>query len=220
MPAMYLIGDSTVDDFRDPLRGWGFSMPELVAEDVTVHNHAKAGRSARSFLLEKRFEPVEQQLQPGDILLMQFGHNDVKTDPNIHTDPETSYPEHLRLYGEAALKKGALPVLITPVSLRKYDEYGQLIHWHGRYPAAVHRLAEETGWSMVDLEQLSFDHFLQLGREETATLFVRLAPGEHPDYPEGRDDECHFNLKGSRAMALLVASALKKDPRCRRYFRP
>ena len=39
-------------------------------------------------------------------------------------------------------------------------------------------------------------------------------PGEHPNYPEGKEDNTHFNELGARKMAQLVLAdirALKLD---------
>ena len=76
MPTIFIIGDSTVEDNKPPFRGWGWALPEHVREGVQVRNHALSGRSSRSFREEGLFEPVERDLAAGDMLLIQFGHND------------------------------------------------------------------------------------------------------------------------------------------------
>ena len=94
MPVIYIIGDSTVDDNKPPFRGWGWALPEYVKDGVTVKNHALSGRSSRSFREEGLFAPIEKEIAAGDMLLIQFGHNDEKDDER-HTDPETTYPQRL-----------------------------------------------------------------------------------------------------------------------------
>ena len=89
MPTIYVIGDSTVEDNKPPFRGWGWALPEFLAEGVALRNHAISGRSTRSFLDEGRFDPVREAMQPGDVLMIQFGHNDEKDDPERHTDPDS-----------------------------------------------------------------------------------------------------------------------------------
>ena len=118
-----------------------------------------------------------------------------------------------------ALAKGALPVLLTPVSRRFFVGARSLMYTHGEYPRAVRVLAAELGIPMGNLELDSRRLYLALGEEETATLFVRLAPGEHPDYPEGHEDRTHFCAKGSAVIAGLVASELAADPRCAHVLR-
>ena len=131
MRTIYLIGDSTVDDNQPPFRGWGWALPRFVREDVTVKNHALSGRSSKSFWDEKLFEPVEAEMGAGDLLLIQFGHNDEKDDAERHTDPETTYPEYLNRYIDAAVRKGAQPVLITPVARRFFAGESSVLHTHG-----------------------------------------------------------------------------------------
>ena len=218
MPTIFIIGDSTVEDNKPPFRGWGWALPEHVREGVTVRNHALSGRSSRSFRAEGLFEPVERDLAAGDMLLIQFGHNDEKDDER-HTDPSTTFPEQLWQYCEFALSRGALPVLMTPVSRRFFVGDGNLLYTHGEYPLAVRRLAAEKNVPLCDLKRDSRELFLELGPERTAELFVRLAPGENPDFPEGHDDKTHFNATGAAVIAGLVARELKNIPECTPYFK-
>ena len=218
VPTVWMIGDSTMDNAKEPFRGWGWAFPRYVREGVRVENHGASGRSSRSFREEGRFIPVKEGMRPGDLLIIQFGHNDEKDDER-HTDPETTYTQELRAYCEAALRAGALPVLVTPVSRRFFSGKTSLMYTHGEYPRAVRVLAEELGIPMVDLEKASRRLYLTLGEEETATLFVRTAPGELPDYPDGHDDRTHFCAKGSAVIAGLAAEEMRRDPRCAKWLR-
>ena len=211
MATIWIIGDSTVDNNTPPFRGWGWAMPAFVREGVEVRNHALSGRSSRSFRAEGLFEPVEKGMTPGDLLLIQFGHNDEKEDER-HTDPDTTYPEYLWQYCQAALDRGAQPVLITSCERRFFTGDKGLLYTHGEYPRAVRVLAAEKGIPLCDLLKDSRALYLSLGQEETAKLFVRLAPGEHPDYPEGHDDKTHFNAEGARELCRLVAREMKAWP--------
>ena len=218
MPAIYIIGDSTVEDNQPPFRGWGWALPRFVKEGVAVHNHALSGRSTRSFIEEGLWTPVEEALSAGDMLLIQFGHNDEKDDER-HTDPDTTFPENLRFYCHAALEKGAQPVLLTPVSRRFFVGGGSMLYTHGEYPRAVRQTAAEDGIPLIDLKADSRELYLSLGEEKTAELFVRLKPGEHPDFPEGHDDKTHFNAYGAKMICALVVKEMRNIPACRPFLR-
>ena len=213
MPAIYIIGDSTVEDNQPPFRGWGWALPKYVKEGVEVRNHALSGRSTRSFREEGLWDPVKMALSEGDLLLIQFGHNDEKDDER-HTDPDTTYPENLWRYCREALEKGAQPVLLTPVSRRFFVGGGSMLYTHGEYPRAVRQLAAEKGIPLIDLKQASRELYLSLGEEKTAELFVRLAPGEHPDFPDGHDDKTHFNAFGADRICALIVERMKEIPAC------
>ena len=213
MPSIYIIGDSTVEDNQPPFRGWGWALPKYVKETVSVHNHALSGRSTRSFLEEGLWEPVETAFSSGDLLLIQFGHNDEKDDER-HTDPDSTYKENLWRYCKTALEKGAHPVLITPVSRRFFVGNGSLLYTHGEYPRAVRELANEKQVPLIDLKKDSRELYLSLGEEKTAELFVRLAPGENPDFPDGHDDKTHFNAYGANRICSLVAEEMRRIPVC------
>ena len=218
MPAVWIIGDSTVEDNQPPFRGWGWALPRYVREGVAVKNYALSGRSSRSFWEEGLFEPVREGMAAGDMLLIQFGHNDEKDDER-HTDPDTTFPEELWRYCESALSRGAQPVLITPVCRRFFGGDGSLFYTHGEYPRAIRLLAAEKQIPLCDLKADSRELYKSLGEEKTAELFVRLAPGENPDFPEGHDDRSHFNAHGAQVIAGLVANELKKLPQCAGFMK-
>ena len=196
MATIWIIGDSTVENNKPPFRGWGWALPQYVREGVTVRNIALSGRSSRSFRAEGLFEPAEKEMAAGDLLLIQFGHNDEKDDER-HTDPDTTFKEELWRYCQFALDRGAQPVLLTPVSRRFFVGGGSMLYTHGEYPRAIRELAEEKHVPLCDLKKDSRALYLSLGEEKTAELFVRLAPGENPDFPDGHDDKTHFNAYGA-----------------------
>lgn len=219
MATIWIIGDSTVEDNKPPFRGWGWAIPRHAAEGVTVRNHGLSGRSTRSFRDEGLFVPVQEGMQEGDLLLIQFGHNDEKEDAERHTDPDSTYPEFLAWYCDEALQRGTQPVLITPVSRRWWLSDTDMLYTHGEYPAAVRKLAAERNIPLVDLKAASRALYLSLGQEKTAELFVRIAKGENPDFPEGHDDKTHFNAYGAERIAELVVDGLRQDERTRRYVK-
>lgn len=182
----------------------------MFAESVTVHNHAASGRSSKSFIQEGRLKPVIDQMEKGDYLFIQFGHNDAKSeDPTRYTEPNTTYKAYLRQYIEAARQKEATPVLITPVERRRFDgTTGQAVPTHDLYPQAMKALGAEMKVPVIDLTTMSLELFQSLGVEQTKALFLWLKPGEHPNYPEGIEDNTHFQEYGAKAIAKLVIAGL------------
>jgi lysophospholipase L1-like esterase len=77
--TVYLIGDSTMCEYgpeRAPVTGWGMPFRYFFDSTVIIYNHARGGRSTRTFLSENRWQPIAEKLQEGDYVLIQFGHND------------------------------------------------------------------------------------------------------------------------------------------------
>ncbi|MCH7397814.1 rhamnogalacturonan acetylesterase [Belliella sp. DSM 107340] len=80
-PTLYLIGDSTVKngqgDGAGGLWGWGdFITPFFDQEKIKVENHALGGTSSRTFQTYGLWQKVLDKIEPGDFVIMQFGHND------------------------------------------------------------------------------------------------------------------------------------------------
>jgi len=212
--SVFLAGDSTVqtDETIVPRRvGWGQVFQSLFDGEVTIHNHAKAGRGTKNFMAEGRLDEIKAGISKGDYLLIQFGHNDQKADdPNRYAAPFSAYKDNLKAIIQVARDKQALPVLITPVVLRNYDEQGKLIDFHGDYLSAMKEVAIEEKVALIDLENKSRTLFTELGPVGTKRLMYHLNPGEHLDYPDGIKDNVHFNKSGAKVIAKLVAQGLEE----------
>jgi lysophospholipase L1-like esterase len=210
--TVYLAGDSTAANkslTATPESGWGMALPFFLKEGLGFSNHAVNGRSTKSFIDEGRLTPILQAIAPGDLLLIQFGHNDEKSDdPTRHTEPWGGYRDHLLRYVKGARDSGALPVLLTPVERREFDAAGNAVPTHGEYPAAMRALAAEHEVPLLDIQAASLAEWQRLGPEETLAYFHWLRPGESPNYPEGVQDNTHFHPPGAVAVARMVARAL------------
>ena len=108
----------------------------------------------------------------------------------------------------------SFPVLLTPVSRRFFVGNGSMLYTHGEYPRAVRKLAAERNIPLIDLKKDSRELYLSLGEEKTAELFVRLKPGENPDFPEGHDDKTHFNAYGAERICTLIVDEMRRIPVC------
>lgn len=201
MLTIFYIGDSTVarnNIHSYPQTGMSQGLELYVRQAVRVESHAKNGRSTKSFLDEGRFEPVKAAMQPGDLLLIQFGHNDEKDDPARHTDPQTTFQANLTLFIEAARSRGAHPVLITPIARRLFDEGGAFRPGsHGAYPAAIRELAAKKAVPLVDLTAMTEAYLATLGDEASKPLFM---------WPK---DNTHLKPEGAVKMAGFLAEGLK-----------
>ena len=208
---VYLIGDSTMSIKQVkayPETGWGMPFAAFFDETVTVDNRAQNGRSTKSFLAENRWQPVASDLHEGDYVFIQFGHNDEVPTKTNYT-PEADFKANLtRFVSETRSRKGQ-PVLLTPVARRKFDAAGKVEETHAAYAELVRAVARETNTPLIDLDLRSQALLQQFGVENSKLLFNYLAPGEHPNYPDGREDNTHFNELGARRMAELVLADIR-----------
>ncbi|WP_349811503.1 GDSL-type esterase/lipase family protein [Xanthomonas dyei] len=198
---IFIAGDSTAAEYgadRAPQAGWGQMLQAWFdPAQWQVHNHAKGGRSTRSFIAEGRLDAIAKELQRGDILLIQFGHNDAKReDPTRYTDPQGDYVRFLRQYIATAREKGATPILITPAARLLYD-FGALLDTHGRYTLAMQQLAADQHVGLIDLNASSSDWIRALG-EQAAKPYFLFVPEQN------KADGTHFSRAGATAVACLV----------------
>jgi lysophospholipase L1-like esterase len=210
--TVWLAGDSTMsvkETKAYPETGWGMPFAYFFDSTVTVKNIAKNGRSTRTFISEKLWELIEKNLQEGDYVFIQFGHNDEsKEKTDRYTTPEEYKANLVKFITETRVKKGN-PVLLTPVSRRKFRDTLQ-VPTHEVYSALVREVAKEQNVPLIDLDAKSIQLYQQLGKETSKLLFLQLKAGEHPNYPDGKEDNTHFNELGARLIAQIVLAEIKE----------
>ncbi|MFH9265161.1 rhamnogalacturonan acetylesterase [Streptomyces sp. NPDC017546] len=210
--TLHIAGDSTAASKHAeaaPETGWGMALPFFLAGRLRVANHAVNGRSSKSFIDEGRLAALLAGVQRDDLVLVQFGHNDQKTeDPARGTDPYTTYQEYLRQYVQGARARRARPVLVTSVERRRFAADGTARPTLGAYPAAMRALAAEENVPLVDVQALSLARWQELGPDGTEACFLWLDPGDSPNYPDGAQDNTHFRPVGAIEVARLTARAL------------
>ena len=158
-------------------------------------------------MAEKRLSFIELCLRPGDKLIISFGHNDEKTDPERFTSARMTYPEYLNMYIDAARRQGAEPILATSVARRRFDAEGNPVPTHGDYPASMRDLAEYRGVRLIDLERATTDMLRREGPEGTKRIFCHVEKG-HRNYPEGLEDNSHLQTAGAVRIARLFLELL------------
>lgn len=208
---IYLVGDSTCADKSPdafPEMGWGTPFTTFFDSSVRIENHAKNGRSTKSFMEEGRWEAVLKALKAGDYVFIQFGHNDeVPSKAGRYTTPE-QFQENLRKYVADSRAQRAHPVLLTPVTRRSFDSTGVLQDTHAEYAGLVREVAAAEKVPLIDMTRKSMELVSTWGEEKSVLLFHHLEPGEHPNYPGGKTDNTHFNELGARKMAQLVLQGI------------
>lgn len=212
---IFLIGDSTMANkplVDNPERGWGQLFPVFFKEGVVIENHAVNGRSTKSFIDEGRWDSVLSKLHRKDYVFIQFGHNDEKTaDPQRYAEAHSAFKTNLEKFVTEARLKGAIPVLLTPVMRRRFDEKGNFFDTHGDYPAVVKEVADAMKTPLIDLHQKSEKLIREYGAEGSKALFLHIAPGVYKSFPEGKADDTHFSETGATKMAGLVVEGIKEQ---------
>ncbi len=206
---IYLIGDSTMCFYtpeQSPLTGWGMPFADFFDHAVIVKNEAEGGESTRTFIEENRWKPVADSLRAGDYVFIQFGHNDeVPSKPSYTT--EKDFELNLIRFVTETKNKGARPVLITPVSRRKFDNSGNVEDMHKAYSAIVRKVSNTYKVPLIDLDEKSKSLLKELGPEKSKSLF--LGVGVNPYYPKTEEDITHFNKLGATKIAELVLGEIK-----------
>ena len=207
---VFLAGDSTMancPNFEKPMAGWGQLFSEFFTEEVRVYNFAKGGASTNTFIELGHLAIILDFIQPDDYLFIQFGHNDQKS---YGTEPYTTYTSNLEKYIIGAREKGANPILLTSVHRRNFNETGELVNSLGDYPKAMIELARKLEVPLINMWEKTEKLYQSLGPEESKKLFVWLEEKEHPNYPNGLQDNTHFCEMGAREIGKHVIKGIKE----------
>lgn len=208
---IFLAGDSTMadkDKKSSPETGWGMVLPSYFNDDVLIENHARNGRSTRTFISEGRWDFLINRVSKGDFVVIQFGHNDQSKQKTDRYTPPADYKANLARFVKDVRAKGATPILCTPIERRKFDKDSNFVDQHGIYPNLVRQVAKEMNVYLVDMHHSSFDFLVDQGVEGSKQFFMHVKPGECEKYPEGKEDNTHFKPDGAMAMARLFVEGI------------
>ncbi len=223
LPTLLLIGDSTVRNGRGDGAGgqWGWGEPLAEHFDsgkINVVNRAIGGLSSRTFLTQGHWERALTLLKRGDVVLMQFGHNDngplndttrargtIKgigeetetLDNQLTHERETvgTYGSYLRRYIRDAKAVGATPIVCTLVPRKTWKD-GKIVRSNDSYAKWARDVAQQENVRCIDLNELVAVRYDALGTAEVEKLFA--------------DEHTHTSRTGAELNASIVARELAR----------
>ncbi len=208
---IFLAGDSTMADKSKrayPETGWGMVLPSYFNDNVIIENHARNGRSTRTFISEGRWDFMLERVSKGDYVIIQFGHNDQsKHKVDRYTSP-VDYSKNMKKFVSDVRKKGAIPILCTSVMRRNFNDKGDFVDKHGNYPNLVRAVAKEMQVDLIDMQHTTMDLLIAAGVENSKKYFLHIAPGVSEKYPDGKEDNTHFKPAGAMEAARLFIEGL------------
>ena len=225
LPTLLIIGDSTVKVGTSGQRGWGDELaPFFDTSKINLVNRAIGGRSSRTFLTEGRWDDILKELHSGDLVIMQFGHNDagpINEDPpvtkstrargtikgdgdetvfvekNILTGkPETvhSFGWYMRNYVTTAKEKGAVAIVCSPIPRKSWNDQGKINRASGNYGGWAKEAATRTDAFFIDLNDIIARGYEKIGKDAVEPLFA--------------DKGTHTSPEGAKFNARAVVSGL------------
>ncbi len=229
-PTIFCIGNSTVKTGRGDGAGglWGWGDPIVQFFDTSlanVENHALGGTSSRTYRTLGLWEKVLGKIQPGDYVLMQFGHNDagalndslrargtIKGTGNeteeidniltgkyeiIHT-----YGWYMRQYIKEVKEKGAYPVIIAPIPRNDWVD-GQVPRNDESYGGWAKQVAGQENIPFINLNEMMASAMEKMGEENvTGTIYFA-------------HDHTHTTARGAVLAASLITGELEGMKNCK-----
>ena len=189
--TVYIMGDSTVTDQPAQVpyapgatyAGWGQMLPVYLGEQYCVSNHAHSGLSTETFRDKGHYDLMAPLLRPGDMVLIQFGHNDQK---RIHLAADTGYSANLLRYIRELRAAGACPVLVTSLARNTWAGETRYNDMLAPFAAAVKRIGQAENVPVPDLHGAMKAAICRVGMDAARVWF-------HPcDYTHTNDFGAHM----------------------------
>ncbi|KUJ63556.1 rhamnogalacturonan acetylesterase [Flavobacteriaceae bacterium CRH] len=219
---VFLIGDSTMANNDNPdAVGWGVVFPTYCdTTRIEVINKARGGRSTRTFDYEGLWNEVKNQLQPGDFILIQFGHNDAgavdkekfrgslpgngdETQEVIRPDGAKEIVHTFGWYMEKfireAKEKGAIPIVLsqTPRDAWPNEKVERRTDTYVKWSKEA---ADKESAYYIDLHEIVALKYEALGKEKVKAFFPK--------------DHTHTGFEGAKLNALTAAESIKNLKEC------
>ncbi len=200
-PVLFIAGDSTLTDQGallpyypgDSCGGWAQMMPSFL-HGIAVCNQAHSGLTTNCFRDDGHLEIVKDRIRPGDIFLLQFGHNDQK---RRNLAAFGGYLHNIRWYVHQIRELGASPILVSPISRIPFIEQGRYQSMLEDHAAACRHAASELDVPLIDLHRLTFEYLCGL-KEDAADYFCK-------------GDITHTNDFGAYRFAAMVNCEIKNN---------
>jgi lysophospholipase L1-like esterase len=202
-PTLFLLGDSTVcDQSGEPYASWGQMLPRFFKPGVAVANHGESGETYRDSIGRRRLDKVVSSMQPGDTVLLQFGHNDQKQIKDNKGGPFTTYKTEIGIHVAAIRAHGGVPVIVSPMERRNFDEHGKVRATLPEYADAARQAAAELKVAFIDLNAMSKPFYEALGPENSKLAFAEPTPGHV--------DNTHHNNYGAYELAKAIIVGMQQ----------
>jgi lysophospholipase L1-like esterase len=219
LPTLWVAGDSTAANGNPLATGWGSPLPGFFdATKINVTNRARGGRSSKTFVTEGLWAQLVADLKAGDVVLIQFGHNDggavftgkaraslpglgeetqEGTLPDGKVETAQTFGWYMRKMIGDVKAKGATPVLLS-LTIRQRWQGGKVERASGKYSQWTAELAKSEGVAFIDLSTMIADRYEELGEEKVKAFFPK--------------DYVHTGPQGAEVSAALVVAGLKGLP--------
>ena len=222
LPVIWVGGDSTVTDQHAGFPyypygsccGWAQTLSRFIT-GAAVCNLAHSGLTTNCFRDDDHYAIMLKRILPGDVVILQFGHNDQKAGSNFAA-PDGLFRDNVRQFVSEVRALGGKPILLSPIVRGTFDDDGNLYEAQldngtrlSQYATAMRELSVELGTDFVDMNALTHDLLVELGKAESAKLFAASAgkSGDStPPIPAGADAFARLFVKNVKDRGLEVAA--------------
>jgi len=194
LPTLVVAGDSTAQTGDPAHRGWAALLVDYFdPTKINLANPSIGGRSFRSFYYEGRWAAVVASLKPGDIVMIQFGHNDglgnditnvngrpelggigEETQDVTHADGKVetvhTFGWYARKYIEDVRAKGATPIMMTTTVYNRWNPDGSFAR-AGSNANFARQVAEQEKVLLLDDTAIISDHHQKAGQDAVRPLY-------------------------------------------------
>lgn len=239
IPTIFIAGDSTAATMRKkdyfPREGWGQELYQYVKhhgsvkekkynepgyevgwyeyrmDTAVVENRATSGESTNNFRDTGKFDSILNKIKPGDFVLIQFSHNDIRTNVPYKNTSVKKYKENLRYFADGVKQRGGSCVFLSSVPRWKYTKAKKAVSTALPYRRAMKQIAQEYHIPFLDVGSIMDEMIAVLGKEAARGFYMVLPKEVYANYPTGLSDQSHFRSRGAKKVAQVIAGEMQKS---------
>lgn len=239
IPTIFIAGDSTAAtmDRRGyfPREGWGQELYQFIKHHGTakvkkfnepgyeagwyeyrmntavIENRATSGESTNNFRDTGKFDSILNKIKPGDFVLVQFSHNDIRTNVPQKNTSVKRYKENLRYFAEGVKQRGGKCIFLSSVPRWKFTKNKKVVSTALPYRRAMKQIAREYHIPFLNIGQIMDKMNTVLGKEAAREFYMVLPKGTYSNYPAGLEDASHFRSRGAKKVAQVIAGEIQKN---------
>ena len=189
--------------------GWGQWLPQFFGPGIAVANYGNSGALTecspsttpcesdlyRSFYDDSKMWPaVKPLLKTGDVVLIEFAHNDKQT-------PQAQYEANLTTYIKETRAAGAIPVLATPIPRNSWSGGAMSATFVNNVGvnllASIKSVATANNVPLIDINAKVVAAFSAKGQATVSGYYA--------------DPTTHLNTTGANFVAGLIRDAIKSQ---------
>ncbi len=208
---LFVVGDTgATSQDSDIFSSHSFSeyFDEYLSDKITVKDYTKVGATAKKFAQSEEYTHLMNNIEQGDYVMISFGRYDsdslgagyLPSGGNKESNKSFYYNVY-NYYVKPVLDKKAVPILLTPICDRAFNDKGEAVDTTKGYADDIKDIVIDHSLYFVNVSDISYNLYKNMGEEGSKVL--------NPLDSKKGIDASSFSEFGAKTLAKQIMNNLK-----------